>query len=203
MQNQVKIGSPYVNAAALFSVAAAILYFYGNGFRNGYLKEFALNQYLFAESFEQTIITGFRVVLRAPLIYVLAVIGVFCVFLVASWAMGKVRNSFKKLIAVLFSILGIALITGVFCLLFNFAYSKGEDIAIQAKRQMDAEPNLKGERVKLTKAIILYDGYENSRPRQLSGYIIANSANGFAIYVEGKVNFIPMSRIIQISFPVK
>jgi hypothetical protein len=203
MENQVKIGSPYVNAAALFSVATAVLYLYGNAFRNGYLNEFALNQYLFAESFEQTIITGFRIVLRAPLIYVLAVFGISCAFLVASWAMGKIRNSFKKLIFVVFSILGIALITGVFCLLFNFAYSKGEDIAIQGKRQMDAEPNLKGERGKLTKAIILYDGHENGRPRQLTGYIIANSVNGFAIYVEGKVNFIPMTRIIQISFPVK
>jgi len=203
MENQVKTGGHYVNAAGLFSVATAILYFYGDGFRSGYLKEFALSQYLFAESFEQTIITGFRIVMRAPLIYALAVFGISCAFLVARWAMGKVRNSFKKLMAVVFAILGIAFITGVFCLLFNFAYLKGEDIAIQAKRQMDAEPNLKGERGKLTKAIILYDGHENSGPRQLNGYIIANSANGFAIYVEGKVNFIPMSRIIQNSFPVK
>lgn len=89
-----------------------------------------------------------------------------------------------------------------FLILHNYAFKAGVQAAQRLKYQMNTDSAPKGEKGGLPKAIILYN-YESNKPKQLMGYIIRHSPIGFAIYVEGKVNFIPMSRIIQISYPVK
>jgi hypothetical protein len=210
MEDRVRPTIPWFNAAAIFSLAIGLLYIYGDTFRVGFLKEFALSRYLFMESFEQTLVTGFRLLLHTPkenfksiLAILFAFLGILGILWIAFRVVLHKKRTLLTLLSLVVMILTIALILGIFAIFYNYTLGAGQQYANQLKRQIDAELNLKGERGKLTKAIILYDGHENSRPKQLMGYIIAESPNGFAIYVEGKVNFVPMSRIIQISFPVK
>jgi len=210
MEDRVRPTIPWFNVAALFSLAIGLLYLYGDSFKVGFLREFGLGRYLFTESFEQTLVTGFRLMLRAPRENsksIMAILFAFLGIVGILWiAFRVVLYKKRTLLALLFLVimsLTIALILGIFAIFYNYTLEAGQQYANQLKRQMDAEPYLEGEKGKLTKAIILFSGHENNKPKQLMGYIIVDSPNGFAIYVEGKINFIPMSRIIQISFPVK
>ena len=209
MEDRVRPTILWFNVAALFSLAIGLLYLYGDSFKVGFLREFGLGRYLFTESFEQTLVTGFRLMLRAPranyksiLVFMFASFGMYGILWIAFWVVQKKRK-LLPLLSFVFMIFTVGWIIGIFAIFYNYSFRAGQQSANQLIRQIDSESNLKGERGKLTKTIILYDGHEKSRPKQLMGYIIAESPNGFAIYAEGKVNFIPMSRIIQISFPVK
>jgi hypothetical protein len=80
---------------------------------------------------------------------------------------------------------------------------EGSKSAKQLKNQINTESKLKGEGGVLKKTIIFYHGEVNSKSKKIIGYIIADSPNGIGIYAEGKVLFIPMAQVIQISYPSK
>jgi len=92
---------------------------------------------------------------------------------------------------------------GIFLFYYDIALGDGSQNAKELKRQIDEESKLKSGKGKLAKATILYNGHGGSRPRKLVGYVVAQSSNGIGVYTEGKGHFIPISQIIEVSFPIK
>ena len=186
----------------LLTLAMGLLYFYGYVYRTFYLNEFGLDQHVFAEPVEQTLITGFSTIHLAvkknikPAFVLLATFcGIGCVFLLAFRVAPKKRGFFQFLITFAFMAFFIVSLSGAMTILWRFAWTEGKQSAKDLKRQIEARHGIE--------AVILYDGGETKTPKQLKGSIVATSPNGFAIYAEGKVNFIPASRLIQISYPIK
>ena len=197
---------PFVNIAVplsfLLTLAIGLLYFYGYVYRTFYLNEFGLDQHVFAESVEQTIITGFSTIhlgvkknIKPAFVLLVAFCGIVCIFLVAFRVAPKKRSFFQFLIAFAFMAFFIVSLSLATTILWWFAWTEGKQSAKDLKRQIET-----GQRIE---AVILYDRGESKTPKQLKGSIVATSPNGFAIYAEGKVNFIPASRLIQISYPIK
>jgi hypothetical protein len=209
MEDKNKSIFPYINIAALFSFAMGLLYLYADTYKAGYLEEFLLSRNLFSESFVQTVVEGFWFLVHAYkdnfksiMVFFAFYFGIFGFFWIAFWVLQK-KRTFKVLLSLevlLFFSICIGLAFSLFC---NYALKEGSKSAKQLKNQINTESKLKGEGGVLKKTIIFYHGEVNSKSKKIIGYIIADSPNGIGIYAEGKVLFIPMAQVIQISYPSK
>ena len=118
MEDRPKPTIHWINIAAIVSLAAGLLYLYGDTYKISFLREFNLSLYLFTESFEQTLVSGFRLALFAPLkhfksiLIFLAVISVLSgVIYSATWIVPKVtRRSLRFLILLMGHVLSLCVL---------------------------------------------------------------------------------------------
>lgn len=205
MSDQSKYTTPFINTAIFLSLAAGFLYLYGDTFRTSYLLEFGLSRDLFTETFEQTLVRGFRHIAvnrqKNSLILWLYLFGIGVVVSFLWIVLERMRKRMISLLLAWILVVSASLFfVGIFIFWYNNALNEGKEIARERKAITDAVSKTK-DRDKQVK--ILYSKSGQDKPKQLMGCLVAYSPNGIAVYSEGTVSFIPMFQIIQVSYPLE
>ncbi len=221
--SQVKPKRVWIDAAVVLSLAIAFFYLYGDAFRSGYLNEFGMNRDLFTESMEVTLVTGFRItsvvlmklaklalkpalIILIVLLCLMSILSIFIRVICKEWP--PIRSIFQndgetkkthtwsflkqkmRMTALIYIVISFAF--AIVPHLRELAWEEGRQSAKKYKQHMNSQIDQK------VKDTVLFEERSARNPKQLKGYIIYTSPNWLAIYVEGKVNIIPTSRVVQI-----